>query len=129
MYKIVVVGDAACGKTTLLLSATRGAFPEVIDTTTMQYSSKVKIAGKNAEFELHDTFGTDESQRQRVSLYPGTDVFVVCYSIISPYSFDNVRTKVHLIRTRYSLLNSGYPKFLVTVTRRQELFLSVPREI
>ncbi len=94
MYKIVVVGDAACGKTTLLLSATRGAFPEVIDTTSMQYSSKVKIAGKNAEFELFDTFGTDENQRQRVSLYPGTDVFVVCYSIISPYSFDNVRTKV-----------------------------------
>eukprot|EP01127_Copromyxa_protea_P000146 TRINITY_DN10140_c0_g1_i1.p1 TRINITY_DN10140_c0_g1~~TRINITY_DN10140_c0_g1_i1.p1 ORF type:complete len:195 (+),score=33.34 TRINITY_DN10140_c0_g1_i1:3-587(+) len=93
MYKIVVVGDAACGKTTLLLSATRGAFPEVIDTTSMQYSSKAKVGGKNAEFELYDTYGTDESQRQRVALYPGTDVFVICYSIISPYSFDNVRTK------------------------------------
>lgn len=95
MYKVVVVGDAACGKTTLLLSATRGAFPEVIDTNTMQYSSKVKVDGKSAELELYDTYGTDESQRQRVALYPGSDVFVLCYSIISPYSFDNIRSKVH----------------------------------
>lgn len=98
-HKVVVVGDAACGKTTLLLSATRGAFPEVIDTTSMQYTTRVKVGSKTTEFELYDTYGTDENQRQRVVLYPETEVFVLCYSIISPYSFDNVRTKVvqHLV--------------------------------
>jgi small GTP-binding protein len=42
---------------------------------------------------LWDTAGQEDYDRLRPLSYPGTDVFLVCYSIISPTSFANVKSK------------------------------------
>ena len=44
-------------------------------------------------FSLFDTAGQEDYDRLRPISYPDTNVFLVCFSVISPDSIENVRSK------------------------------------
>lgn len=111
--KLLVIGDGAVGKTSLLITYTTNSFPkeyiptgELVwslsaswsDSITLlvfdNYSANVMYGGKAISLGLWDTAGREDYDRLRPLSYPGTSVFMLCFSLISWNSLANVKSKV-----------------------------------
>ena len=94
-FKVVVVGDGAVGKTSLLITYSTDSFPgeEYIPTVFDNYSAKRQINGKNTQLNLWDTAGQEDYDTLRPMSYPQTDVFVVCFDISKKDTLYSIQRK------------------------------------
>ena len=59
------------------------------------------IGGEPYTLGLFDTAGQEDYDRLRPLSYPQTDVFLVCFSTVSPSSFENVKEKVFSVKRTF----------------------------
>ena len=91
---MVIVGDGAIGKTCILVSYVENKFPKDYEPTVFDnLTTTIKIDGKIINLGLWDTAGQEEFGRLRPLAYPGTDVFLIAFSVVEPTSFTNARKK------------------------------------
>ena len=94
--KVVFLGDAGVGKTSLLLSYAYCTFPLPVTVKVAdEHKSLVMIDDKPVSLTLIDTKGEEHGDFEFDSIYQQTDVFVVCYDILRPQTLENVRSVWH----------------------------------
>ncbi|KAF5328224.1 hypothetical protein D9619_013441 [Psilocybe cf. subviscida] len=92
--KVVVCGDGACGKTSLLNVFTRGFFTQVYEPTVFEnYVHDIIVDEQLVELSLWDTAGQEEFDRLRSLSYAETHVIMICFSVDNPVSLENVESK------------------------------------
>eukprot|EP01095_Lingulamoeba_sp_RSL-Kostka_P010284 TRINITY_DN3674_c0_g1_i1.p1 TRINITY_DN3674_c0_g1~~TRINITY_DN3674_c0_g1_i1.p1 ORF type:complete len:184 (-),score=52.10 TRINITY_DN3674_c0_g1_i1:17-568(-) len=91
--KCVIIGDKNSGKTELLINLftieTGNNTPTVMD----NYVFKETVNEKNVELSIFDTASSKEYDTLRPLCYPGTDIFIICFSLSSITTFKNIETK------------------------------------
>ncbi|KAI0944710.1 Rho GTPase [Taiwanofungus camphoratus] len=92
--KLVIVGDGACGKTSLLCSFALGEFPKEYQPTIFEnYVAEIRLDGKPVQLALWDTAGQEEYERLRPMSYSKSHVILIAFAIDTPDSLDNVTVK------------------------------------
>jgi len=92
--KLVAVGDGAVGKTSLLIAYAKGNFPETyVPTVFENYTAQMDHNGKKVLLHLWDTAGQEDYDRLRPLSYPGADIVLLCFSLVTEASFESVKDK------------------------------------
>jgi len=93
--KVALVGDGTVGKTCMLMSYVCQAFMEdYIPTMFDNFSAIEEIDGELVNVILWDTAGQEDYETIRLTTcFPNTHIFIVCFSVIHPDSFHNVKQK------------------------------------
>ncbi|KAN0007113.1 hypothetical protein ACTFIU_005307 [Dictyostelium citrinum] len=90
--KVVILGDGAVGKTSLLITKSSGFPFEYVPTVFDNYTFKVNINDQIYNIGCWDTGGGEDYPRLRPLSYPQTNLFLICFSIASRNSFNNCET-------------------------------------
>ncbi|KAJ7346066.1 small GTPase-binding protein [Mycena albidolilacea] len=92
--KLVIVGDGACGKTSLLILFAEGTFSEAYVPTVFENTvTDVHVDGRDVELSLWDTAGQEDYDRLRPLSYPDAHVILICFAVDSRDSFENIEEK------------------------------------
>eukprot|EP00731_Ephydatia_muelleri_P022488 Em0015g71a len=78
----------------MMITHVNNSFPgEYVPTVFDNYSENMHVAGKFICLNLWDTAGQEDYDRLRPLSYPQTDVFLACFSVVSPKSYDHILCK------------------------------------
>lgn len=92
--KVVAIGDGAVGKTCLLTVFSDGNFPfEYVPTVFHNTTKDYKMDDITYAFNIWDTAGQEDLDRLRPLSYRSADVFMICFSVMNPASFENIEFK------------------------------------
>ena len=92
--KFVAAGDVAVGKTTLFYRYSTGSYPwEYIPAVLGGWVGDEVVDGADVAIALWDVAGSEEYDRIRPISYCDTDVFLLCFAVDEPSSFDSVRER------------------------------------
>jgi len=96
--KLVVVGDGAIGKTCLLIGYEKDEFPTdyiptVFENVTLDKEMNINGQTQSISLDLWDTAGQEEFDRLRHLAYRETDIYLLCFSVVSDASFHNLQSR------------------------------------
>eukprot|EP01101_Sappina_pedata_P010136 TRINITY_DN630_c0_g1_i1.p1 TRINITY_DN630_c0_g1~~TRINITY_DN630_c0_g1_i1.p1 ORF type:complete len:212 (+),score=76.64 TRINITY_DN630_c0_g1_i1:29-637(+) len=93
LFKVLLIGDSAVGKSCLLLRFTDDTYTETyISTIGVDYKIRtVEINGKKIRLQLWDTAGQERFRTITSSYYRGAQGIVVVYDVTDRASFNNVK--------------------------------------
>ncbi|KAK2826167.1 hypothetical protein Q5P01_020381 [Channa striata] len=90
----MLVGDGAVGKTSMIISYIfNGYTSEYRQTAFDVFTGLVHVNEIPTRIKLIDTAGQEEFGHLRSLCYAHVDVFILCFSLVSPVSFENISSK------------------------------------
>ncbi|KAF6767678.1 Small GTPase superfamily [Kalmanozyma brasiliensis GHG001] len=92
--KVLVLGDGASGKTSLLFVLIRHNFPDHYEPTVFEnYTHLMHSSKAEVELTLWDTAGQEEFDKLRSLSYADTDVVLLCFDVANSVSLENVESR------------------------------------
>jgi Ras-related C3 botulinum toxin substrate 1 len=80
----------------MLMSFSANSFPQdYVPTVFDNYNTAIMVDDQPYNLGLWDTAGQEEYDRLRALCYPQTDVFLICFSLVDPPSFENIKQRWH----------------------------------
>ena len=106
IFKILLIGDAGVGKSSILLRFTDDAFEEHLASTIgVDFKVKtVQLGGKTVKLTIWDTAGQERFRTITSSYYRGAHGIIVVFDVTDQESFNNVKQWLHEI-DRYACAN------------------------
>jgi small GTP-binding protein len=92
-FKILVVGDSACGKTSTIIRYTNDLFsPTFITTIGIDFKIKyINQDNKKIKLIIWDTAGQERFRTITTSFFRGANALIVLYSVDNRLSFENIK--------------------------------------
>ena len=93
LYKILIIGDSAVGKSSLLLQFSDQTFSDnYVSTIGVDFKIRsVTIANQLIKLQIWDTAGQERFQSITANYYHGSQAIALVYDITDRNSFDNLR--------------------------------------
>ena len=89
--KIVLVGDAGCGKSALAVKLTENMFLDYYEPTDFEnFHTEIRTAKGNCSLTILDTSGNHEQENVRALTYKGCDAVVICFDLTNEESLASV---------------------------------------
>ena len=100
-HKIIFVGDAGVGKTTIISRIMDNPYNEVYEPSIgVDFMSKnIKFRGQNVKLQMWDTAGQEKYKGLIPSYVRNSSIVFLVYDIASKVSFDNIPKWINFIRT------------------------------
>ncbi|EJW03244.1 small GTP-binding protein domain [Edhazardia aedis USNM 41457] len=95
-YKIIMVGEASVGKTSILRKFTENIFePDIMNTIGIDFSQKdilvpFESAKKQVKLQIWDTAGQERFHSITRSYYRGSDAIILVFSLVDERSIDYI---------------------------------------
>ncbi len=92
LFKIVLIGDSGCGKSSLLLRFADDNFTDsYISTIGVDFRFRtIEIDGKTIKLQIWDTAGQERFRTITSAYYRGADGIIMVYDVTSMETFDHV---------------------------------------
>lgn len=92
--RVAIVGDGACGKTSLLSRFALGYFPQnSLPTVFDSYVTEVCVDGRSVQLALWDTADREDCERFRNLAYSKSHAILIGFNVTDPEGLANVRQK------------------------------------
>jgi len=100
-HKIIFVGDAGVGKTTIISRIMDNPFNDVYEPSIgVDFMSKnIKFRGQNVKLQMWDTAGQEKYKGLIPSYVRNSSIVFLVYDISTKISFDNIPKWINFIRT------------------------------
>lgn len=93
LYKILIIGDSAVGKSSILLQFSDQTFSDnYVSTIGVDFKIRtLDVDGKQVKLQIWDTAGQERFQSIVANYYHGSHAIALVYDITDRKSFDNLR--------------------------------------
>jgi Ras-related protein Rab-1A len=93
LYKVLIIGDSAVGKSCLLLQFSDQTFSDnYVSTIGVDFKIRtMDVGGQQIKLQIWDTAGQERFQTITANYYHGSHAIAIVYDITSRSSFDNLR--------------------------------------
>ena len=98
--KLIIVGEATVGKTSIILQYNENQFIETYITTigNDKILKEFSIKGKNFKIEIWDTAGQEKYRSVNKIFMKNTQIALIVYSIIDKNSFEQLNFWINLVK-------------------------------
>ncbi len=92
-YKIILLGESAVGKTSIITRLTKNKFMDLSISTISEYftEKKMEINGTTIKLEIWDTAGQEKFRSLAKIYYKDAKVVILVYDITSEKSFTELK--------------------------------------